>query len=327
VAGVDERRGVYRTPNRGRLPTMGRLVDDQNHSYPLGSRVLIGRGPAANLRLRAAAISSEHAALRWTGADWELRDLGSRNGTFVDGARLAPGEPKIVAEGARLGFGAASGYVLAAAGPPSAHAVPIDAPPGQPRWIDAVDGLLALPSAEDPAAVVFESAPGRFVVEVDGGQRLVEDGSVVVAAGRSFRLALPLVLEGTAAVDVPTLDTVELWFGVSRDEETVRVTLVSRGRRISLEAREHAYVLLTLARQRVADRALPPSEQGWVDRDRLLKMLNLDANGMNVMIYRARGQLAAAGIEGAAGIVEVRRSARRLGVEPERIRIGDLDSA
>ena len=63
------------------------------------------------------------------------------------------------------------------------------------------------------------------------------------------------------------------------------------------------------------------SEQGWLDRDRLLKMLAVDANAMNVAIYRARGQLTAAGVDGAAAVVQVRRGQRRLGLEPDRIEI------
>src|SRR5262249_5417773 len=35
----------------------------------------------------AASVSREHAELRKTDAGWQVRDLGSRNGTFVDGAR------------------------------------------------------------------------------------------------------------------------------------------------------------------------------------------------------------------------------------------------
>jgi hypothetical protein len=94
---------------------------------------------------------------------------------------------------------------------------------------------------------------------------------------------------------------------------------------IPTEPREHAYVLLTLARKRLADRGEPLAEQGWIDRDQLLRMLQLDANGLNVAIYRARGQLAAAGLLDSAGIVEVRRGQRRIGVDPSRLVVGPLE--
>ena len=129
-------------------------------------------------------------------------------------------------------------------------------------------------------------------------------------------------IEGTAAVDTgPRLDTISLRFEVSRDEEHTTITTVHRGVETRLEEREHGYVLLTLARARLADREHPAAEQGWIDRERLLKMLAMDANALNVAIYRARGQLAAAGVDGAAGVVEVRRGQRRLGVDPSRLEV------
>ena len=69
---------------------------------------------------------------------------------------------------------------------------------------------------------------------------------------------------------------------------------------------------------------LPLAEQGWLERDQLLKMLGVDSNALNVAIYRARGQLGAGGIDGAAGVVEVRRGQRRIGIEPDRMEVVPL---
>src|SRR6516225_4266548 len=51
---------------------------------------VVGRGPApkCSLTLNHPHVSAVHAELRWTGVGWELKDLGSRNGTFLDGRRL-----------------------------------------------------------------------------------------------------------------------------------------------------------------------------------------------------------------------------------------------
>ena len=54
---------------------------------------------------------------------------------------------------------------------------------------------------------------------------------------------------------------------------------------------------------------------GWADRDELLRMLRVDANAFNVAVHRARQQLLAAGVKGAAGIVQVRRRQRRFGTD------------
>ena len=66
------------------------------------SRHLVGRSRLADLRMTEPSVSGEHAVLCWTGREWELHDLGSRNGTIVDGRRLAPGERVGVARGAAM---------------------------------------------------------------------------------------------------------------------------------------------------------------------------------------------------------------------------------
>jgi len=284
------------------------------------ARMLVGRSPACALRLDDRHVSGEHAALIWTGQGWEIRDLGSRNGTFVDGDRVQPGEPRTLPRGAKIGFGHSDDpWVLVDAGPPGAVAHDLD---GDEVRV-AEGGMLALPSEEEPEVVLYANRSGHWVIEADDApSRAARAEEVVRAGGRSWRLYVPEPQEGTAAVDSgPSIDTVALRFAVSRDEEHVTLTIVHRGVEIPLEPREHGYTLLTLARQRLQDADLPLAEQGWIDRELLLRMLGLDANALNVAIYRARNQISDAGVDGAAGIVEVRRGQRRLGVEPERIEV------
>jgi hypothetical protein len=67
-----------------------RLVAGDGRSYPLsiGSTV-IGRGDQANLRLPDVGISRRHARLDFDGAQVVLTDLGSTNGTMVNGQRVS----------------------------------------------------------------------------------------------------------------------------------------------------------------------------------------------------------------------------------------------
>jgi len=80
--------------------------------------LVIGREPTVDLPLPVSAVSRRHAELRHDRGQWSVRDLGSRNGTLVDGQRIeeAPLEPlaelrigdaifKLVERGA-LGYGA-----------------------------------------------------------------------------------------------------------------------------------------------------------------------------------------------------------------------------
>src|SRR5258708_28007952 len=50
-----------------------------------GDTLEIGRDPACDLVLEDPRVSKRQARLRWTGAGWALEDLGSKNGTLVNG--------------------------------------------------------------------------------------------------------------------------------------------------------------------------------------------------------------------------------------------------
>lgn len=51
-------------------------------------RNVIGREASAQIRLESSAVSRSHAAVTVTGEDANLQDLGSRNGTFLNGEKL-----------------------------------------------------------------------------------------------------------------------------------------------------------------------------------------------------------------------------------------------
>ena len=68
-------------------------------------RVLIGRGQGNDLQYDAfadAQVSSRHAEMLVSGDAVTLRDLGSLNGTFVNGERI---DTRVLAEGDTLQFG------------------------------------------------------------------------------------------------------------------------------------------------------------------------------------------------------------------------------
>jgi pSer/pThr/pTyr-binding forkhead associated (FHA) protein len=49
---------------------------------------LIGRGADCDLRLKVTAVSRHHCLLRFRGQEASVTDLGSSNGTFVNGQRV-----------------------------------------------------------------------------------------------------------------------------------------------------------------------------------------------------------------------------------------------
>ncbi len=69
----------------------------------LGGECVIGRGHHVDLRLLDAQVSRRHARVRRKGADYLLEDLGSRNGTLVNGERIQG--PQVLTFGDRIQLG------------------------------------------------------------------------------------------------------------------------------------------------------------------------------------------------------------------------------
>jgi hypothetical protein len=68
-----------------------------------GRRVVLGRSRDCDCVISEPSVSRRHAELRRDGRRWLLRDLGSRNGTRVNGVRVV--EETEVAPGDRVGLG------------------------------------------------------------------------------------------------------------------------------------------------------------------------------------------------------------------------------
>jgi hypothetical protein len=287
------------------------------------SRHLVGRSRLAALRMTEPTVSGEHAVLRWTGREWELHDLGSRNGTTVDGRRLNAGERVALSRGALITFGQAdNAWQLTDDSAPTILAVPVEG--GEPAA--ARNDLLALPSDDDPQAVIYRDAKGDWMLEQAGAGLRITDQYAFRVGGRDFTIRVPDLTAPTwdGSAGALHLEALSLRFQVSRDEEYVALTARSGGKLVDLGARAHHLVLLMLARSRLEDRArraqdptLQESAEGWVYQDDLAKKLGMDETHLNVAVFRCRRQLGEAGIAGAANIVERRRPTRelRLGVK------------
>jgi hypothetical protein len=61
-------------------------IDGRRH--PLGERTVIGRGSEADITIDDSGISRKHLEIVWDGRRAEARDLGSTNGSTLNGARL-----------------------------------------------------------------------------------------------------------------------------------------------------------------------------------------------------------------------------------------------
>jgi pSer/pThr/pTyr-binding forkhead associated (FHA) protein len=66
------------------------------------SRAVVGRDPDCDVVLSSRSVSRRHAMVERDAGGWVVRDLGSANGVFVEGKRLAHA---VLASGASLRFG------------------------------------------------------------------------------------------------------------------------------------------------------------------------------------------------------------------------------
>ncbi|HEX4445613.1 MAG TPA: FHA domain-containing protein [Polyangiaceae bacterium] len=288
---------------------------------------LIGRAHNCTLRIAQRYISAQHALLRWTGQRWEVKDLGSRNGTYVDGTRLRAGEGHALRRGAKVAFGKGDHeWELVEDAAPSVMAVPI-------KGGDAVviDGdLLALPSADDPQVTIYRTSEGTWVLEqLDELITPITNLQIFVAGERSWRFSCPEGFNTTSlAVAATDLEVrhLQLAFSVSRDEEHVHLQMTCGGNAVDMGTRTHNYLLLTLARRRLADVAegLPDTTCGWVYQEDLSRDPSMAPPQLNIDVFRIRKQFAAAGVIDAAGIVERRPRTRQLRIGTGRLSVVTL---
>jgi DNA-binding NtrC family response regulator len=161
-------------------------------------RALVGRDADCDLASDDASISRHHAELRFDGSVWSVRDLGSLNGTFLDGA-LAPriGGPRgVLAVGDTL-------FLLCD-----------DVRSFLAQSVEAKEGAVVGPTLECVRRNLERIAQASSVVHLNG-----ETGCGKELAARWFheagpRASGPLVTVNCAAL--PTLLAERLLFGTRR---------------------------------------------------------------------------------------------------------------
>lgn len=68
-----------------------------------GDTITLGRSDRMTVRLADAYVSDEHAMIRSDGDAWTVRDLGSTNGTYLNGAKVT--QPTTIGAGDQLRLG------------------------------------------------------------------------------------------------------------------------------------------------------------------------------------------------------------------------------
>jgi two-component system response regulator AtoC len=116
------------SPLQGTVPAITRgaprgphlVVVEESSSFPFAlparGEVVIGRGPEAGLSLSEPAASRRHASLSVDGSEVRITDLGSRNGTLVNGQPWTGERPLFAGDSVTIGTATLILYL-----PPSAN--------------------------------------------------------------------------------------------------------------------------------------------------------------------------------------------------------------
>lgn len=304
-----------------------RHICEENAARLLPEYAMVGRNHHCDVRLWSRQASGVHAALRWSDGHWQVVDLGSRNGTWVAGARLETGESARLETNVVVSFGSdAESWILTSSEAPMAFAR------GEEFDVPLVDGVLAL-SPRTNVRLTMNCDTAKWFAEYDGHRHLVEDREVLLIAGR-WRLLLPSVqLPSTERDPHHKRDSrrlcgaqVVVCHDITGEYVTARI-VPCRSCPVDLGPRAHHALLLELARIRLADRArgISASQSGWVHREDIARRVGVDVPYVNVLIFRLREQLEELGFPDADSIVERQSRTGMLRVGPEDVRIFRLE--
>lgn len=312
------------------------IVLPGGQAVPLADKpVGVGRGPSNEVALDDDTVSWHHAQL-WVegGAPW-VRDLASRNGTFVNDERITGAVRVAVGDRVRIGAtlelavrGTSSAAVfrsrhvedLGPAGSPDPDARRVRILVRGDRFLlgSAPGNDLRVDGWPPRAATIIVHDNGELWVGTDEGEWPVEPAEEFVVLGRRLR-----VVED-AADHAPTVD-----WGSFRYPYVLAATANAPGGpqvvltdpaagRETLLTGNRGVLLYVLARKLVKDResGLTPSEEGWCGTDEVIVGVwgkgQKAANHLNVLVHRLRGQLQEEGWD--PWFVEKRRGAIRVRV-------------
>ena len=86
--------------------TLVNLRDSSTETHPLGpTPIVLGSASDADLRVQHELVSRRHCEIAPHADGFVLRDLNSRNGTFLDDRRLPPGRPVVFRQDRRARIG------------------------------------------------------------------------------------------------------------------------------------------------------------------------------------------------------------------------------
>ncbi|SFD63283.1 FHA domain-containing protein [Pseudoalteromonas denitrificans] len=274
---------------------MAHMINNLTHeSVTLLMQHIFGRHPSTSHTVLINPDASRmHATILWDGEDWLLQD-SSTNGSFVNGKQVLRGTKHRLYKGDLIHFSNLSGgtWELLDVLPPKSLLIPLT--PGLETV--ELERLAVLPDENSPEITLYLSPNGHWVCESQSGISVLKTGDLVGASDKTWRFIEARASNETVrleSIELPNSAQIGIYFDVSQNEEHVSVKFNMNGCEYDLGLRNHHYLLLLLARKRIEDKAagLTESEQGWIDKEHLSKMLGLNESHINIQVYRFRKQI------------------------------------
>lgn len=302
------------------------------HAIPLSEHPLyLGRGPENDVVITEQTVSSNHASAWVEGGQAWIKDLGSRNGTFVNDVRISAPTAINFGDSIRLGpdmelrvhgEGASSGPPLGLLVEDISSGVRFPLRSDRFTVGGGAQDSLRIPGAPVQAVTLLAYPDGEVYIGDDEGEEVpIKPGDTFSVGGHTLRL-LALAPTYTATIEAEparypyvlkvTLD------GVAGPEAMVYDEVRDTSHRVDAENR--AVLLYVLGKQWLEDRdaGLARPQRGWVsDADVSVgiwgKRGTGDANALHVLTHRLRRELKKAGFD--PWFIEKRRRALRIRVK------------
>ncbi len=288
-------------------------------SVPIGTRHLsVGRAPDNDIVIPDGDISRHHALVWSTEAGVFLRDLGSANGTFVDGERVH--EVVAIPYGARLRLGSKVELEvrppLQAPEEPLVRAMALEDLAGGTRWPLHSDRFTVGSSAqadlrvdcpEDQAVVLLIYANGEIWLGRDEDDTRLSVGDELRVGSMALRLVE--IDQSTMPTSQSEPDRYPYRLRVGLDGPTgplAEIGLAKGGGPTHRVTAENRVVLLyLLARKAIEDReaGLGYDDRGWCSDDDIVvgvwgrSALTAGGNRLKVLVHRVRKELKEDGFE------------------------------
>jgi pSer/pThr/pTyr-binding forkhead associated (FHA) protein len=179
----------------------------------LVKEIVVGRREDTDLCLPYSEVSSRHAKLKPSGAGMAICDLGSTNGTYLDGKTKLEAQKEVtIPPGGRVTIGPAILEVEAPPPPPPpppppAAKAPPPPRPAAPERDPGSQGTMLVGNVDAKSALVemamFEASGARLVVAAQDGRRVVPLDKMEMTVGREdgeIKIAHPSVSKEHARI-------------------------------------------------------------------------------------------------------------------------------